>query len=140
MSTRKFKAHPQSAPGDFYVVNGECITCGAPHAVAPNLVGWAENAEFEHCIWKRQPQTQEEIEEAISAILVSEVGCHRYAGNDPGILDRLGSTYCDAPQPVRRDQAGKSGNDVVPPNFALLVGKPSSLDRLLTALKSIFRS
>ncbi len=112
----------------------------APHVAAPNLVGWAESVGFDHCIWKRQPQTHEEIEEAISAVLASEVGCHRYAGNDPGILDRLGSTYCDAPQPVRRNQAGKSGNDVVPPNFALLVGKPSSLDRLLTALKSIFRS
>ena len=140
MSPRKFKAHPQSAPGDFYVVNGECITCGAPHAVAPNLVGWAENVEFEHCIWKRQPQTQQEIEEAIGAVLASEVACHRYAGNDPGILDRLDSTYCDASQPVQRDQAGKSCNDVVPPNFTLVVGQPSTLDRFLAALKSIFRS
>ena len=34
--------HPKSAPGDFYVVNGECLACGVPHVVAPDLVGWAD--------------------------------------------------------------------------------------------------
>jgi len=64
---RTFKSHPQSAPGDFYVVNGECISCGAPHAVAPDLIGWAADSEYEHCIWKKQPETQQEMEQAFDA-------------------------------------------------------------------------
>ena len=35
----KFTPHPKSAPGDFYVVKGECLACGVPHVVAPDLVG-----------------------------------------------------------------------------------------------------
>jgi hypothetical protein len=92
---RRFKAHPQSAPGDFYVVNDECITCGAPHAVAPDLIGWAKNVEYEHCIWKKQPQTPEEFEQAFAAFDASEVGCYRYAGDDPKIMARIGLDFCD---------------------------------------------
>ena len=82
-NVRRFKAHLQSAPGDFYVVNGECISCGAPHAVAPDLIGWATNVENEHCIWKKQPETPEELEQALAAFDASEIGCYRYAGGDP---------------------------------------------------------
>ena len=102
MNTRRYKAHPQSAPGDFYVVNNECVSCGAPHTVAPELIGWAENVDQSHCVWKRQPQTAQEIEDAIGVILVSEVACHRYAGDDQRVIDRrirldleYGSTMCE---------------------------------------------
>jgi hypothetical protein len=37
-TARKFPAHPQSAPGDFYLVHNECIACGAPHAMVPDLM------------------------------------------------------------------------------------------------------
>jgi hypothetical protein len=48
MSTgRQFEGHPQSAAGDFYVVNDQCISCGTPHAVAPDLIGWADNSHLE---------------------------------------------------------------------------------------------
>ena len=30
MSTRRYKAHPQSAAGDFYIVNDECIDRPGP--------------------------------------------------------------------------------------------------------------
>ena len=97
MSARRYKTHPQSVAGDFYVVNGECVSCGAPHAVAPDLIGWAENVgDFSHCIWKRQPRTADEVEDAIGAVLISEVACHRYAGDDRKIIERLGPDYCDA--------------------------------------------
>jgi hypothetical protein len=70
-NVRRFKAHPQSAPGDFYVVNDECVSCGAPHAAAPDLIGWATNVENEHCIWKKQPETPEELEQAFAAFNAS---------------------------------------------------------------------
>ena len=96
---RKFRAHPESAPGDFYVVNGECISCGAPHAVAPDLIGWV-NADADHCIWKKQPETEAELQQAFAAFDVCDVGCYRYAGSDPAIFTRIGAEYCDqAPPP-----------------------------------------
>lgn len=90
---RKFHTHPESADGDFYVVNGECISCGAPHAVAPDLIGWARNEC--HCIWKKQPETPGELEQAFAAFDASEVGCYRYAGTDSTIITRIGQEYCD---------------------------------------------
>src|SRR5579884_1416133 len=92
---RRFKSHPQSAPGDFYVVNGECITCGAPHAVAPDLIGWATGSGDPHCIWKKQPETELEPAQAFDAFSASCVGCYRYAGSDPAVIERIGVEYCD---------------------------------------------
>ena len=92
---RRFPSHPQSAPGDFYVVNHECLGCGAPHVVAPGLIGWADDSGYAHCIWKKQPETEAELEQAVAAFDVSDIGCHRYAGNDPLIMRRIGADYCD---------------------------------------------
>jgi hypothetical protein len=91
---RRFEAHPQSAPGDFYVVNHECVCCGAPHVVAPDLIGWAD-PELSHCIWKKQPETKEELEQAFAAFDVADLGCYRYAGTDRSIMERVGAEYCD---------------------------------------------
>ena len=90
----KYKRHPQSVPGDFYVVNGMCLSCGAPHAVAPDLLGWAEGG-ISHCIWKKQPETSEELERAYQAFAASETECYRYAGNDPKVIECLGANFCD---------------------------------------------
>jgi hypothetical protein len=90
----KYKRHPQSAPGFFYVVNGMCLSCGAPHAVAPDLLGWADGG-IPHCIWKKQPATPEEFEQAYQAFAASETECYRYAGNDPKVIERLGPNFCD---------------------------------------------
>jgi len=40
---KNFDRDPQSAAGDFYVVEGECAACGLPHVIAPALVGWVDN-------------------------------------------------------------------------------------------------
>jgi hypothetical protein len=81
---RRFESHPQSAPGDFYVVNRECVSCGAPHVVAPDLIGWVDT-KLSHCIWKKQPETKEELEQAFAAFDMSCVSCYRYAGTDRSI-------------------------------------------------------
>ncbi len=78
-----------------------CVSCGAPHAVAPDLIGWTD-LEMGHCIWKKQPETPEELEQAFSVFDASCVGCHRYAGTDPAIHERIGPEYCDNAPPRPR--------------------------------------
>ena len=101
MAMRKFDAHPESAPGDFYVPNGECVSCGAPHTVAPDLIGWA-GKPGSHCIWKKQPETQKELEQAFAAFDFNCVGCYRYAGTDTSIMERIGVDRCDHPPDAKK--------------------------------------
>jgi hypothetical protein len=51
----KFTPHSKSAPGDFYVVKGQCLACGVPLVVAPDLVGWT-GEKIPHGFWKKQPR------------------------------------------------------------------------------------
>jgi hypothetical protein len=88
--------HPKNVAGPFYVANQECTACGAPHAVAPDLMGWDQmpstltpNAFYPHCYFKKQPDTEAELEQAIAAIRVSCCGAFRYAGSDPAIIAKL---------------------------------------------------
>ena len=137
MSDRRYKSHPQSASGDFYVVNDECVSCGAPHAIAPDLIGWADNVEASHCIWKRQPQTATETEDAIGAVLISEVACHRYSGDDPQIITRLGWEYCDSPLRVVPDRP-VSFDPPPSPTFRLIASGPSLLGRMIAIVRASF--
>lgn len=139
MSARKYNAHPQSAPGDFYVVDNECISCGAPHAVAPDLIGWAENVDPSHCIWKRQPQTPQEIDDAVDAVLASEVACHRYAGDNRRIIKRLGEMYCDGEPSATPNAAVNLTTDSVEPTiFAAMSRDRSVLEALVEGFRRLF--
>ena len=86
-------AHPFNAPGPFYSEYEGCITCGAPHAEAPDLMAWYEDStgtnRYTHCVFRRQPETAEEVERAIKAMDASCVENLRYRGKDPTILKRL---------------------------------------------------
>jgi hypothetical protein len=86
-------AHPHNVPGPFYSENEGCITCGAPKAAAPDLVGWHEERCGEttsrHCIFYRRPETREELDQAVMAMNVSCVENLRYRGTDPVVLKRL---------------------------------------------------
>jgi hypothetical protein len=128
-NVRRFKAHPQSAPGDFYVVNGECVSCGAPHAVAPDLIGWAKGTEHEHCVWKKQPETYQEMEQALAAFDVSEVGCYRYAGCDPTVMKRIGLDCCDQAviRPEQIERRAESDNSSPEIHFSLTASNQSSI-------------
>jgi len=96
---REFKPDPLSAPGDFYVIDVQCLSCGAPHAVAPDLIGWATDDEL-RCIWKKQPETDAEMQQAFRAFDASCIACYRYAGTDPTVIEHLGQEHCDhAPDP-----------------------------------------
>jgi len=130
---RRVPAHPQSAPGDFYVENDQCMACGAPHAVAPDLIGWAVNSEYEHCIWKKQPRTGAELEQSLAVFEAACLGCHRYAGTDSSIMETIGAEYCDhAPPPSARSEYRP------PPELRLTLIQESDgiLRRVLAALLS----
>lgn len=74
--------------GDFYVECDVCTSCGAPQAEAPDLIDHSK-ADYRHCYFKKQPETDEEIERAITAIAVSCVAGLRYGGTNEKILKRL---------------------------------------------------
>ena len=128
----KFTPYPKSAPGDFYVESDQCMACGMPHVVAPDLIAWDESKSdvtLHHCFWKKQPEKSAEVERAIRVLETQELGCHRYAGTNPAILTRLSASYCDYPiaeevRPRCRAEAILEG-----PHFLLLDGRPSLISR-----------
>jgi len=122
----KLTSHPKSAPGDFYVVKGECLACGIPHVVAPDLIGWT-GEKIPHCFWKKQPETPAELERAIAVLDAQELGCHRYAGTDPAILSRVLSTYCDYPM---RSPSILERTDPETPHLSPLDDRPGLLARV----------
>ena len=78
--------------GDFYTACQQCLTGDVPHLVAPDLMAYVEHPEdggHAHCVFTRQPRTPDEIDRAIEAICQTEICGIRYAGTDPGILQRI---------------------------------------------------
>jgi len=81
------KAYKLNVEGDFYVEDGECITCMISVEEAPDLMGFDEKEG--HCYFKKQPATEKEIENAIEEIDVSCCSALRYCGTDPKIIKKL---------------------------------------------------
>jgi 4Fe-4S single cluster domain of Ferredoxin I len=69
------------AIGDFYTLPHECINCGDPAAMAPDLL--AHHREHGHCYFIKQPSDASEVRQLISAIDASCVGNIYYRGADP---------------------------------------------------------
>jgi len=80
--------YSENSQGDFYVEDGVCTSCGAPQAEAPDLIDHSKLL-YGHCYFKKQPETDDEIERAINAIAVSCIAGLRYGGTDEKILKRL---------------------------------------------------
>ncbi len=80
--------YPENTKGDFYVQDGVCTSCGAPQAEAPDLIDHSKS-HYGHCYFKKQPETDDEIEQAIQAIAVSCIAGLRYGGKEEKILRRL---------------------------------------------------
>lgn len=78
--------HRQNIDGPFYVVNGECMSCGAPEMHAPNLMSHDSRG---HCFFNRQPASPHETDEAIESTWASCCGALRYGGTDDRVLIRL---------------------------------------------------
>ena len=88
LKDQQIKRFPENSTGDFYTEYGICLACGAPEAEAPDLIGHS-SGNYNHCYFKRQPQTEEETERAIIAVAVSCVSGLRSGGKDEKILKRL---------------------------------------------------
>jgi hypothetical protein len=82
--------------GPFYVEDGSCISCGAPEAEAPTLIGWSEKkAGAFHCYFKKQPETPEELDQAIQAVLVRCCFAVRYEGDDASVRARITAGFAE---------------------------------------------
>src|SRR5688500_2202951 len=109
---------PENAPGDFYVVAGSCTRCCLVHGEAPELLNDPAQP-FNECYFRRQPQTPAEVEQAISAICVSEMEALRYGGTDESIIQKL------------RGQHAAARCDHAPEGQASLRARPKSVPQEL---------
>ncbi|MDQ2800503.1 MAG: ferredoxin [Armatimonadota bacterium] len=97
--------NPLNAPGPFYVEGGLCLHCCLPEAEAPELIGVEYEGDYltNGCFFKKQPETPEELDQAIDAMSVNCVATLRYGGEDLAILRRLNElglrSQCDYPSP-----------------------------------------
>ncbi len=106
--------HPKNIDGPFYSLaygvenlnecHSECLDCELPQAEAPKLIKNLYDDDGDTYFIK-QPETSEEIEQAIAAADVCCVEAIRYGGTDLDILRqmRLISDLCD----YRVDKHGK---------------------------------
>jgi hypothetical protein len=76
----------ENAPGDFYVEDGCCTSCGMPTTVAPDLFSYARDG---HCYVSKQPSCAAEIYRMIQAFEVQDIQCIRYKGTNRIIQIRL---------------------------------------------------
>ena len=94
-SVSRYTGEPAPASGDFYVEKDCCTLCGVPEKLAPDLIGIGQAAGgWGHCYWKKQPETEAEMQQAFAIFDDQDLGCHRYAGTDPEIIARLGPENC----------------------------------------------
>jgi len=89
--------HAQNVPGDFYVENECCTSCGIPFNEAPGHFQYDDGG---NCYVCKQPTTPEEVSLMINAVHASEMQCIRYAGTEPNMLQALVAlgegNQCDA--------------------------------------------
>jgi hypothetical protein len=94
--TRSFIAHPSNVAGPFYVVDGECMGCGAPESEAGAMMSHDGSG---HCFFISQPCTPDQVNSAIRALWSSCCNAVRYSGSDSSILTRIGqlglASTCD---------------------------------------------
>jgi hypothetical protein len=95
-TTTPDQPHRMNAPGQFYVVNQDCMTCGYPHILAPDLMAWEMDSggRETHCYFRKQPETSQEVEQALRAVEGSCCGALRYCGSDPEIIQKLKDAGC----------------------------------------------
>jgi hypothetical protein len=93
-------------------------------------MGWTDVAQS-HCVWKKQPETPTEVDQAIAVLEAQELGCHRYAGDDPAILKRISAEYCDHLLPLQSKVRWTIQSNGAPLRFRLLDEGPSFLAGVL---------
>jgi hypothetical protein len=96
------KRCPLNVPGPFYTL-GDCLACEIPECEAPELLAPLKDGNY-ITYFVRQPETEQEIENACRAILVCCVEDLRYGGTDKSIILRLGNTPHASDYIVQDDQ------------------------------------
>ena len=117
--TKRFLAHAQNFQGDFYVVDGECMGCGAPEQQATSMMSHDSEG---HCFFFAQPKSPDQLDAVLRALWASCCGAVRYGGSDPVVLTRLAqmgkASACD--------QATGDSNTLIERNYARLTYVPLS--------------
>jgi len=118
--------HPLNAEGDFYVAAECCTACDVPQVVAPDLFAYDGDMA---CYVKKQPSTPDELFRMLRTFAEQDIGCIRYGGTEPSVLERLsslGEAYaCDEPAP---QDAELTLRDLV--TFTVSEGGPRQLEAL----------
>jgi hypothetical protein len=96
---------PKNVEGPFFVANGECITCMAPEHEAPDLMGFDQEAN--HCYFRKQPSTPEELERAVRAVWASCCSAVQYSGDDPRVHQRIAELHEEALKRMRQREKEK---------------------------------
>ena len=104
--TKRLPTHPQNSEGDFYVVDGECMGCGAPEQQATRMMAHDSTG---HCFFVRQPESSDELNDALRALWSSCCGAVRYGGIDPLVLTRLAQMGLAAACDQRTSSSGLPG-------------------------------
>ena len=95
--------YPLNAEGDFYTMGGrlengdlfcECLSCALPEKEAPSLLAELNDDNYD-TYFVKQPENQEELEQAIRACGVCCVNAVRYGGKDKDIIARTDPESCD---------------------------------------------
>ena len=85
----KMKAYSKNCNGDFIVAEDECVLCCLPEQEAPSLMESDDNS----CYFKKQPENNKELEEAISAVSVSCCSAVKYCGSNKKIIRKILSEH-----------------------------------------------
>ena len=94
---------PLNVEGDFYTSGtqdrngkwcGDCLACALPEQEAPTLLAPLGGDRYDTYFIK-QPETEEELQQAISAADVCCVGAVRYGGKNKIIINRMLPDTCD---------------------------------------------
>jgi len=65
------------------------MSCGFPQTLAPDLIAPVEEQRDHHCYFKKQPETPEEIDQAVQAVAGCCCWAYRYAGTDAAVKGKL---------------------------------------------------
>lgn len=76
----------ENSPGDFYVEDGCCTSCGMPSTVSPGLFSYVKDG---HCYVSKQPSGGKEVFQMIQAFRVQDIGCIRYKGSNRATKQKL---------------------------------------------------
>ncbi len=79
------KAYSKNCIGDFLVEHGECVLCCLPELEAPSLM----ESDEDSCYFKKQPENNQELNDAINAVSVSCCSAVKYCGTDRKVIRKI---------------------------------------------------